>query len=513
MGVMDDDHSEGPDLRAARVAGLAAAVAALVVLWAISRILTSAPFPPQAVGERVLRLVPGDVATFFIEAFGHWARRLLSLGATVASAWLGAEAAAAAARRGASRFALPSVALGALAWGAALSSPAPAAGLLASAGAAVVAAAVYAGVAGSLYDGLTRAPDEGRRRALRTGFGMAAGIVFAGGALGWAARRLAGPNTDVALVAPESPVVPPADGSFPAIPGLAAEITSVHEHYVVDINLVQPSVEADTWSLRVHGLVDSPLELGFDELQRRFDVVEQYACLTCVSNEVGGGLVGNSAWGGVRLGDVLEHAGVREGAVDVVFRAADGYSDSITIEDALDPNVLLAVSQNGRPLTQDHGFPCRVRIPKIYGMKNVKWLEDIEVVSSDYQGYWQTRGWSDDAVVKTASRIDDAGDEDRKARRGRATWVAGVAWAGDRGIAEVEVSTDGGETWEQARLKDEASPNSWRVWAYRWTPAVEGTATVMCRARDGDGALQSPEPAPPHPDGADGYHRVEVDVT
>ncbi|MEO8323840.1 MAG: molybdopterin-dependent oxidoreductase, partial [Actinomycetota bacterium] len=241
-------------------------------------------------------------------------------------------------------------------------------------------------------------------------------------------------------------------------------------------------------------------------------IQRSYVALSCVSNEVGGDLVGNSAWGGVRLKDVLEAAGVRSGAMDVVFRAADGYSDSIPLELALDPSVLLAVSQNGEPLQQGHGFPCRVRIPAIYGMKNVKWLEEIEVVPTDFLGYWQKRGWSDVATVKTQARIDVAGD-DGAASAGEETWVAGVAWAGDRKISKVEVSTDGGRAWAEAQLKQPLSDYSWRQWAFRWIPEASGTVEVMCRATDGTGETQTPDPVPPHPDGASGYHAVKVSVT
>ncbi|HEX2050912.1 MAG TPA: molybdopterin-dependent oxidoreductase, partial [Actinomycetota bacterium] len=332
-----------------------------------------------------------------------------------------------------------------------------------------------------------------------------------GGALGWVARRLGGPQTDVPIAAPATPARVPTRAPFPDVPGLSPEVTSVDDHYVVDVNLLAPSVEAADWRLRVYGAVDRPLEPSFDELQRDFEVVEDFSVLTCISNEVGGDLVGHSAWRGVRVADVLARAGVRSDAVDVVFRSVDGYSDSIPIEVARNPSVLLAFGQNGRALTQEHGFPCRVRIPPIYGMKNVKWLQSIEVVASDHLGYWQRRGWSDDAVVRTSCRIDAIGDG-RSARAGEATWVAGVAWAGDRGVDAVEVSTDGGRTWTRAELKEPVARASWRLWAYRWTPDAPGPAQIVCRAVDGRGARQTAAVAPPHPDGATGYHRVEVEV-
>ncbi|HEX2235189.1 MAG TPA: molybdopterin-dependent oxidoreductase, partial [Actinomycetota bacterium] len=340
----------------------------------------------------------------------------------------------------------------------------------------------------------------------------AVALAAGGGVLGWLLRRLGGPDTDVALAEPSRRAARPRRGPWPDIPGLPPEVTSSSAHYVVDINLVRPVVEAEGWTLRVHGDVAEPLELGFEGLQREFEVVEEYAVLACVSNEVGGHLVGHSLWGGVRLADVLARAGPRPGAVDVVFRAADGYSDSIPLAIARDRSVLLATAQNRRPLTQDHGFPCRVRVPPIYGMKNVKWVQSIEVVGSDYEGYWQRRGWSDTATVRTQSRIDVAGD-DGTARVGVPTWVAGIAWAGDRGVAAVEVSTDGGASWREAELRAPIGPLSWRQWALRWIPERAGDVEVVCRATDGDGVLQTAARATPHPAGATGRHSVTVSVS
>jgi DMSO/TMAO reductase YedYZ molybdopterin-dependent catalytic subunit len=355
------------------------------------------------------------------------------------------------------------------------------------------------------------APDEGRRRALAWGIGTAAGLALAGSGVGYFLRRLGGPDTDVPIADPLRAATVPERGPFPSIPGITPEVTSAEDHYVVDINLVQPSLEADDWSLSVKGMVATPLSLSFADLQARFPVVEEFSTLTCVSNEVGGNLVGHSAWRGVRLADMLKTAGAEEGAVDVVFRAADGYSDSIPFEVAQDPRVLVAFAQNGAPLTQEHGFPCRVRVPPIYGMKNVKWIEEIEVVANDYEGYWADRGWSDEAVVRTQSRIDVAGDSHR-AMVGEQSWIAGIAWAGVRGVAKVEVSTDGGDTWDVAMLKDPISPISWRQWAYAWQPEETGEHTVMCRATDGDGETQTSRRDAPHPAGATGWHTTTIEV-
>jgi DMSO/TMAO reductase YedYZ molybdopterin-dependent catalytic subunit len=511
-----------------RVAGAAATAVALAALWVASGFVGPVAFPPTALAGTIIRETPGDIATFFIEVLQMWARRLLVVGALGTSLLLGAEALVRTASAGKIRPLFAGGILAVVGWLAALPGPRTYDPALTGI-ALVVAAVIYVAVARAVMGERREAPggvaedargedvrdvDWGRRRALKLGAGTALGIAAGGGVVGHLARRLSGPDTDVSLVRPALQAAIPERPPWPEIPGLTSEITTTSQHYVVDINLVRPAIEADAWQLRVHGQVDNPLELDFPGLQKDFEVVEEFSVLTCISNEVGGGLVGHSRWGGVRLGDVLEAAGVRSGRshTDVLFRAADGYSDSITLETALDRSVLLAVAQNGRPLTQEHGFPCRVRVPSTYGMKNVKWIEEIEVVHDDYKGYWMQRGWSDVALVKTSSRIDVAG-VDGGASAGEATWIAGVAWAGDRGVSSVEVSTDDGETWEDAMLKEPVDELSWRQWALRWTPERSGTVSVLCRAVDGRGRRQTAATADPHPDGSSGYHRRTVVVS
>ena len=268
-------------------------------------------------------------------------------------------------------------------------------------------------------------------------------------------------------------------------------------------------VDVGSWSLEVAGLVERPLRLGFEQLQARFPVVEEHSVLTCVSNQVGGPLVGNSLWRGVRLRDVLDEAGVGPEAVDLALSCADGYTTSVPLERGLAPSTLLALGQNGEPLTVEHGSPCRLRIPGLYGMMNAKWLERIEVVSEDYRGYWAERGWSDEGIVRTQSRIDTVAPAPRVGER---SWVAGVAWAGDRGISRVEVSLDDGQTWGRARLREPLSPLAWTQWAYPLIPDRAGSIAVVCRATDGRGRPQDASPRPPHPSGATGYHRLSATV-
>lgn len=511
---MESDALEVRPRSEARLAGLLATGISLTALWAVDGLTTSVQFPPTALAEAIIRAVPGGVSTFFIDLLKHWALRLLALGVLIGALALGGEAFYRTLRAdGRPRPLLTGALLAVVSAIAIVVGPADREEAIALIVVLGMTAALYGAVARRLFEVLTEEGEafESRRRALRLGVGGAVGLAALGGVAGWFARRFGGPDTNVPLVAPDARAIIPSREPFPDVAGLSPEITSAEDHYVVDINLVPPSIEADDWDLVVRGLVATPSRFTFRSLQRSFPVVEEHSVLTCISNEVGGKLVGNSLWGGVRLRDVLAEAGVSDTAVDVVFRAQDGYSDSIPVETAMDPSVLVAVSQNGRPLTQEHGFPCRIRVPMIYGMKNVKWLREIEVVDHDYQGYWMERGWSDEAIVLTQSRIDVAG-VDGSARRGEPTWVAGVAWAGDRGISKVEVSMDAGETFKEAMLHPPINRFTWTRWALRWTPEREGEVTLVCRATDGTGTTQTPERSRPHPSGASGRHRVRVRV-
>jgi molybdopterin-dependent oxidoreductase-like protein protein/molybdenum-dependent oxidoreductase-like protein len=294
------------------------------------------------------------------------------------------------------------------------------------------------------------------------------------------------------------------NGEFPNINNLALEITPNKDFYEVSKNAFDPQVDVRRWKLEVAGLVDNPIELSLNDL-KSFPAVEQYATLACISNEVGGDLIGNALWKGVRLRDVLAKAGLREGVIDVALRASDDYTDSIPIERAMASETLLVYEMNGEPLSPEHGFPVRLLVPGIYGMKNVKWITRIEPVAFDLKGYWQRRGWDDRAEYKTLSRID--------APEGSFTGetnIAGIAFAGDRGISKVEISTDGGATWEQADIKPSLSSLTWVLWEKRWRPTQTGKHRLVVRATDGRNQTQTSQYAPPAPSGSSGYHSVIV---
>lgn len=301
-----------------------------------------------------------------------------------------------------------------------------------------------------------------------------------------------------------------AQSLFSRIEGLPPELTPNEQFYVVSKNPpgFDPTVDAAQWALRLMGLVAAPLRLTYEEL-KAMPATEQVQTLECISNEVGGDLISTARWKGVRLRDVLQRAGgLHPTAFKVVFRCADGYKESLPIADAMHPATLLAYEMNGEPLPAKHGFPVRLLVPGLYGMKNPKWITTIEAVDYDLQGYWEASGWSDEAVVKTMSEFTGV---PRSAPLGE-VGLGGVAYAGDRGITNVEYSADDGRTWHPAETKAALAPFTWVLWAALWRPTKPGEYMLKVRARDGAGVLQIAERSNPLPDGASGYHSIRVRV-
>jgi len=268
-------------------------------------------------------------------------------------------------------------------------------------------------------------------------------------------------------------------------------------------------VNAATWSLRIKGLVKNPITFTYNDLVKRTNT-SMISTLECIGNPIGGESIGTAKWEGVKLNALLDEAGVNPAAVDLVLRGADGYSDSLPAKRAMQEEVLLVTKMNGVPLPPEHGYPARVIVPGIYGMKNMKWLTEMELVDHDYKGYWEKRGWSDEAEVRTMSRIDDPGD--RETVKGPDYVIKGIAFAGIRGIKQVEVSTDGGVNWKTAVLEPALSPYAWTLWSYRWKIPSASRYTIMVRATDGNGTPQPATRQNPFPDGKTGLHDVSVAV-
>ena len=292
---------------------------------------------------------------------------------------------------------------------------------------------------------------------------------------------------------------------------VASEVTDTRIFYRVDIDGVPPQLDFEQWTLNVTGKVLKELTVKKSDLLA-MPSASEYATLECVSNTINppGALISNGKWTGVPLSTVLNMAGLASDAAYIIFHCAEGYTVGIPVQRALESGALLAYMLNDQSLPPEHGFPLRAIIPGLYGMMNAKWVTGIEASNSVYLGYWQERGWSNDARIKTTSIIyyPSAG-----AHVGGSLPVAGVAFAGDRGISKVEVSTDGGNTWNVAELKPPKSPYSWVLWAYMWTPTTSGNQTIMVRATDGTGQLQDSSANQPFPDGATGYNSIQVGVS
>ncbi|MFT5090888.1 MAG: DMSO/TMAO reductase YedYZ molybdopterin-dependent catalytic subunit [Candidatus Latescibacterota bacterium] len=335
--------------------------------------------------------------------------------------------------------------------------------------------------------------------------------------------------------------------SMPLAPGMdvpmgselnAAPITRNERFYLQSINgpNYDYSLRVEDWRLRIDGLVETPLEaLGYEDITS-LPIVRQVITLQCIGNWIGGPLVGNAEWGGTPLWRVLEMAGVQAETLRVKFYSVDGYTTSIPLEDALREETLLVWEMNGEVLPSKHGYPLRLINPGNYGQKMPKWIVRIELIDEVYLGYWESKPenksfkWSDDAIATVNSRIDAPfsvwddvsdpanGDAQRVLQRitgavGELFVVHGIAMAGERSIEQVEVSTDGGQTWDVARLTSESVPYVWVTWAYEWPLPSRGNYEIIARATDSAGDMQPVEDAGADLyDGRTGWHRVPVEV-
>ena len=358
--------------------------------------------------------------------------------------------------------------------------------------------------------------DQAKRLAIRALIlgGVATALIIAG------LDSLRQPSTP----SPPSPT-PPSPSTRTAAEMLAVlaatEVTPNQKFYRIDVNLVTPTVEASTWNLTVGGEVENPLNLTLQDLQA-METAEQYSTLECVSNTIGGDLVSNALWRGIRLRTLLERAKITSNARFIVFRCSDGYDVGIPLERGLQEGTLLAHQMNGVTLPQDHGFPLRAIIPGIYGMMNAKWIREIEVTDQVHEGLWQRRGWSNTAEYNTHAWFATPGSALKERLgdlkqptpiAGQKTVLAGVAFAGDRQVSKVEVSSDGGSTWSEATLKDPTSNHTWRLWAFEWTPPAPGDYRMLVRATDAKGGVQTSNVRDAFPDGATGYHLLTVRVS
>jgi DMSO/TMAO reductase YedYZ molybdopterin-dependent catalytic subunit len=524
---------------ASAVIGILTVGAALAAAEVAAYFTGQATAPVDAVGSAVIGLTPGPVKEFMIAHVGTNDKPLLIAGVLVVLALLAIVAGRLALRRRSAGITLI-VIVGVVGAVAAVTRPANgASSLLPSFAGTIAAIAVMHWLAG-LYQRDTAARRDLRASAAqpdqraaegqpvredapqagqsRRGFLIASGGTAAAAALvGFGAGKLATEKYAVttargAVRIPRAArlAATPA-GLHPDVPGLSPFFTPNGLFYRIDTSLVLPQVDPASWTLRIDGMVDRPVEISYDQLLRR-TLEEHDMTLSCVSNTVGGNLVGNARWTGAPLAPLLRQAGLRPGADQLLARSTDGMTVGTPLASVLDGRAsLLAVAMNGQPLPVQHGFPCRVLVPGFYGYSSAcKWVTELTVTTYQAQAaYWVQQGYAQIGTMKIASRIDVPRSSARVAA-GTVT-VAGIAWATHRGIDAVELRIDNGG-WQQTRIAVQDTPDTWRQWSYDWQ-AGPGTHTLQVRAVDGSGTVQTGAQQQPFPSGATGWHTISVTVT
>jgi DMSO/TMAO reductase YedYZ molybdopterin-dependent catalytic subunit len=505
------------------LAGIAAATVAIGSAELVAVLTGARSAPLVAVGAVVVDLVPAPLKQFAIDVFGVHDKTALLIGTAVLLAGFAALIGILAFRSPVVGYAGIAI-FGLVGAVAALTRPGagPGAVLPSLIGAALAAGVLRRLRAVGLPQGWPDAPTvperdefalaEGRRRFL-TGMAVTIGVAAVSGFGGrWLATRrgVTDARAGVTLPAPASPAAPVPAGADLSLAQLAPYTTPNSEFYRIDTALVVPQVDPQTWQLRIHGRVRNPITLTYADLLAR-PLIERDITLACVSNEVGGDLIGNARWLGVPLAELLDQAGPMDDADQVVGRSADGWTcgtPTAVMRDGRD--AMLAIGMNGEPLPVKHGFPVRVVVPGLYGYVSAcKWVVELELTRfADFDAYWVPRGWAPEGPIKTQSRIDTPRPRNRLTA-GPVT-VAGVAWAQHRGIEQVEVSVDSGP-WQRATLTPTASLDTWVQWSWRWEATV-GEHTLRVRATDATGATQPSQPRPVAPDGATGWHSVQVTV-
>jgi len=506
----------------------------LMALLYLGEQLAGLPFVPFDLFDWLARVLPGRVVTAGIDALVRLIT-VLNLGATsvvakrieqagavllfaLGSAGLGASIALLLRRRAWSGWEVGAIGgIGALLLISAIEFGRgwyPAIGTVLVLGLLIVGWGVVLGVClgGTLrtaYETTTAAGPVSRRALLRLASGSLAITVGAWGLARLLATRdqATGAGQPLGPQAQATPMVLSRTGVPPA-PGTRAEVTPNAAFYRIDINTRPPRVDGHTWMLEVSGLFAKARSLSLADLMA-YSAVTQPITLSCISNEVGGDLISTSYWTGVRLPDLLQNLGLRPEAKALAIQAADGFYESVTLDDMRDPRTLLVYGMNGQTLPIEHGYPLRIYIPNRYGMKQPKWITRIEAINHAGAGYWVDRGWSQEARPQILAIIDSIARD--QAADGRVP-IGGIAWAGDRGIRKVELQVNGG-AWNEAHLLGPPlSPLTWILWRYDW-PIIAGSHTFRVRATDGAGMLQIEQPAEPHPNGATGYHAVTVSFT
>ncbi|MDZ7726987.1 MAG: molybdopterin-dependent oxidoreductase [Dehalococcoidia bacterium] len=447
--------------------------AAVLAQWIMPVARSGRAVPAVEHRDWLIRNTPGRMATESIERLGENARPMLAWGAIAGFVVIGAIA---------GRWKPWLVGLVVLALSLVASVIAP----VREGWGVIAVAALTGGVAAYLVNLFLRSFEPGGENAGEVAYSPARRTLLAGGiAVGFLAI------TGTAMIRNREEPAPPGDlrarelvdlspdPDFPEVEGLSARVTPAEDHYVIDINLSPPSVDRDGWRLRVNGLVDTELDLAFADL-RQMELQERVMLLQCISNEVGGPLIGNSTWTVVPLPDVLALAGMQEGARSVMARSADRYHETFRMDEVED--MYLALGQGRKELLDEHGSPARLLFPRHYGMRSVKWLTELRVAEDEPESYWHSRGWDRDAVMHLGSIIDAPTGVGRVT--GPVT-VAGTAF-GHKGVEKVEVSHDDGESWHEAVLEAPLSGIAWQRWQIE-LDLEPGDYRLAVRAYDEDG--------------------------
>ncbi len=349
-------------------------------------------------------------------------------------------------------------------------------------------------------------PLDRRQFMVRIG-GASAVLTVIGAGLGALAggRGGEGQVVSTASVVPEGELPNINDDMTPA-PGTRPEYTPLDEHYRIDISARPPVLDSNEWRLEVSGLVDNPVNLSLQELYDKFDRIDRFITLSCISNRIGGSLISTTKWSGFRVQDFLALVQPQADAVALKITGADNFDEYVMLDlIESDERIMFAYEWDDQPLKQKHGFPLRIYIPDRYGMKQPKWIKSIEFVDAWAEGYWVRRSWSKDAIVNTTSVVDAvATNAIIKDDEGYIVPIGGIAYAGAKQVSRVEVSVNGGE-WQAAQLRQPLSELTWVIWRYDWR-FQEGDYKFEVRAYDGADELQSLDSRGTRPDGATGVH-------
>lgn len=510
--------------------------APLLTLWYLASVLTALPFAPFSLFDALSRLLPGSALTFGIDVLVR-VIGVFHLGRTATMAKLAEQAIAT------GLVLLAGVIAGAVVFAAARRAR------------AIGAAALTAGIVIAIVCWLPVLVMK-RSDALTSGVWILGTMLVWGLGMEWMRRRLEALRAPVSSHAPrpqanverrrflvrvagamaattvagvtvgarvsarrerassrrwsgDHPLVNAGDPITP-VDGTRPELTSIDDHYRIDIDTVLPRIREADWRLRVGGLVDRPVEWSLDEI-RKHNAVDRFITLSCISNPVGGDLIGTTRWTGVSLRSLLDEWMIKPNATHLRIRSADGYYEIVSLElIRRDERVMLVHAWDGVPLPAAHGFPLRIYIPNVYGMKQPKWIQSIEAVDHWEPGYWVARGWDRDAVMKATSVIDTVRIAQSTKDGERRILAGGIAHAGVRGISLVQVQADQG-AWHAAQLREPLSPTTWTVWRAE-LPLAPGRHVLTVRCVDGEGAEQLTVEAPPHPSGASGLYRRLINV-